>query len=101
MAEINTSIWLINPTEPEERWYYALADCDMAVQGWFRVGDRCVSFTPPTRKEVAGPVVQSLQARLAEIRLKAEKDCRTIEGAIQNMLCLTYESVPVDDDIPF
>ena len=48
--EIKQTIWLVNPTQPQEAWHYRVSDVDMSTEGWYNVKDVVIEFSPPSRE---------------------------------------------------
>lgn len=99
------SIWLTHPNGFDSADYYSIYQGAMETQGWYKVKDIEVEFTPPTREEVIPSAVAALREAQTKIRAEAEKRSVQIEEQIRNLLCLTNEVKPLDlgadDDIPF
>ena len=90
--QIKQTIWLVNPTEPQETWHYRVSDIDMSTEGWYNAKDVVIEFSPPSREEVVPVTIQACEKRIVDIQAKAQEHIATLRGEIANLLALTNDT---------
>lgn len=81
----------MNPTDPEEWHRYGVsAIVGMETQGWVKVKQYSLAYTPPTKAEITPVVVESFKTKIRETRAQAESECKRLQETLDRFLALEY-----------
>ena len=78
-------------SDPHDSENMTFTTCDMASEGWVKVGDAEITVTLRDKNEVTAGQVAVLREAKRRIQAEAEAQITQIDGRIQSLLALPME----------